>query len=135
MALGEEQGMELETGDRIVLKLFGAKLRLLRECCAASQRELAAASGVSRSSLSRYETGRGLPRLEQFLRLVAALHADIDDLRIDTGMPPEENLAAMRLLFKLKGVSPPEAKTTLQLIDGLLGELTRLAPKQNVRSS
>jgi transcriptional regulator with XRE-family HTH domain len=111
------------------LQNFGARLRLMRECCDASQRDLAKASGVSRSTLSRYEQGRVSPKPVQRARLVNAMYGDVEFLVPGAAAPTEEDLAAMRLLFRLKKVAPPQADTALRLIEGLLGELGRYCPQ------
>lgn len=109
------------------LQNFGARLRLLRECCGASQRELAAAAGVSRSTLSRYENGRAFPKPPQLVRLICALYGDLDFVRPGFAAPKAEDLASMRLLFRLNQITPPEAETTIRLIDGVLEEVGRRA--------
>ena len=129
MALMDEGQM---TARDFWLQNFGARLRLLRECCDASQRDLAAASGVSRSTLCRYEQGRALPKPLHVARLVNAMYGNFEFLRPGAAAPKEQDLAAMRLLFRLNRVSPPEAETTLRLIDGLLGELERQLPEIRV---
>ena len=52
---------------------LGRTLRHLRESAGLSQAELARRSGVGKSQLSKYESGKELPKLETLARLLEAL--------------------------------------------------------------
>lgn len=55
-------------------------IKEIREAAGMSQESLAAASGVSRVSIARYETGERVPSLEIAARIARALNCKIDDL-------------------------------------------------------
>lgn len=52
---------------------LGAALRLLREQAGLSQTRVAREAGMSKSQLSKYETGRELPKLDSLARILRAL--------------------------------------------------------------
>jgi transcriptional regulator with XRE-family HTH domain len=104
---------------------LGARLRQARRWCGASQKRLAAASGVSESTLARYEKGRTRPRSEQLYRVVQALSADLEFLLLGENPPSEEVIAAMKLRFSLGQISQGEAANVVQLIDGILSQMPR----------
>jgi transcriptional regulator with XRE-family HTH domain len=104
---------------------LGARLRQARLWCGASQKSLAAATGISRSSLGRYENGRGEPRIEDLLRLAQALQASLDYLLFGQCPPSEEEIAAMRLSWTLRRISGSEAANVVHLIDGILSQMQR----------
>jgi transcriptional regulator with XRE-family HTH domain len=102
---------------------LGARLRQSRLWCGASQKSLAAATGISRSSLGRYENGRVEPRIEDFLRLAQALHVNLDYLLFGQCPPNEEEIAGMRLSWTLRRISGSEAANVVHLIDGILSQM------------
>jgi transcriptional regulator with XRE-family HTH domain len=55
---------------------LGRTLRLLREKAGLSQAELARRSGIGKSQLSKYESGKELPKLPTLARLLEALETD-----------------------------------------------------------
>jgi len=55
---------------------LGNTLRALRESAGLSQAEVARQAGMGKSQVSRYELGRGLPKLESLERLLHILDAD-----------------------------------------------------------
>jgi transcriptional regulator with XRE-family HTH domain len=109
----------METGDR---------LRTLRRWCGASQRGLAKASGISLYALRRYEKGLAIPRLAELHRIAKALKASLVFLHSGALPPTEEDVAEMRLWWKLNQVSPQQAATVLQLVDGILSQIRRRVP-------
>jgi transcriptional regulator with XRE-family HTH domain len=102
---------------------FGDRLRQVRRWCDATQSALAAASGVSRGTLGRYENGRSTPREDHLARLAEALHIDPGFLLHGTNPPSPDEIATMRLQFRLERVSPPEVRTAVRLIDGILSQM------------
>ena len=59
---------------------FAENLAGLRKFKGMSQEELAAAIGVSRQTLSKYETGESVPDIERTQAIAAAFGVSIDDL-------------------------------------------------------
>lgn len=55
-------------------------IKEIREAAGMSQESLAAASGVTRVSIARYEAGERVPSLEIAARIARALNCKIDDL-------------------------------------------------------
>ncbi|MHB8509821.1 MAG: helix-turn-helix domain-containing protein [Candidatus Dormibacteria bacterium] len=65
-------------------RLFGVRLRELRERAGWSQEELAGVAGLDRSYLAEIEKGRRNPGLSTLLKLGSALQCRVGDL-----VPPE----------------------------------------------
>lgn len=63
-----------------VLAEVGPRLRRLRERRGVTLTELAAATGISKSTLSRLETGQRKPSLELLLPLAEMYHLPLDEL-------------------------------------------------------
>lgn len=68
-----------------VLAEVGPRLRRLRERRGVTLTELAATTGISKSTLSRLETGQRRPSLELLLPLAETYHLPLDEL---VGAPP-----------------------------------------------
>ncbi|HEV7506780.1 MAG TPA: helix-turn-helix transcriptional regulator [Thermoanaerobaculia bacterium] len=60
-------------GERLLFKNLGRALALLRELRGKSQAQLARAAGIGKSQLSKYETGKELPKLESLEKVLGAL--------------------------------------------------------------
>lgn len=74
-----------EVADRAAARgrhLMGTRLRALRSGKGVTQEELAAASGMSRVSIARIETGRQLPRYQTLVALAEALELPIERLLV-----------------------------------------------------
>src|SRR4051794_6188876 len=84
---------------------LGARLRQVRHWCGASQKDVAAASGVSRSPLVRYETCRTEPHTSPLYHIAQSLHVSLDYLLLGRNPPNEEDIAAMRLSWSLGQIS------------------------------
>ena len=63
-----------------VLAAVGPRLRRLREQRGVTLTDLAAATGISKSTLSRLETGQRRPSLELLLPLAETYHLPLDEL-------------------------------------------------------
>ena len=72
-------------GDRDVLAEVGPRLRRLRERRGLTLTALAAQTGISKSTMSRLESGQRKPSLELLLPLAEAHHLPLDEL---VGAPP-----------------------------------------------
>src|SRR3954454_7364355 len=68
------------SGDPDVLAEVGPRLRRLRERRGLTLTVLAAETGISKSTLSRLESGQRKPSLELLLPLAAAFHLPLDEL-------------------------------------------------------
>jgi len=106
---------------------LGAALRLLREQAGLSQTRAAREAGMGKSQLSKYETGRELPKLDSLARLLQALGVQplwLFYVANVLGSPgPGDSLPAHALLQA--GTSPflhPEEEAAFRsLFDQLLG--------------
>ena len=66
---------------------FAENLARLREAANKTQEELAEEIGVSRSSVAKWESGEGMPKIPNLIALRNVLHCPIDDmLRNEPGM-------------------------------------------------
>jgi transcriptional regulator with XRE-family HTH domain len=61
---------------------LGIALRLLRELRGSSQAALARQAGLGKSQLSKYETGREIPKIDSLERLLTALKISLLDLAL-----------------------------------------------------
>jgi transcriptional regulator with XRE-family HTH domain len=66
------------------VQIFKERLLLTRRRLGLSQDDLAAASGMFKTDISKYERGLSLPTLPRFVRLAQALHVGTDYL---VGLP------------------------------------------------
>lgn len=116
-----------------VLAEVGPRLRSLRERRGVTLTALAKTTGISKSTLSRLETGQRKPSLELLLPLAEAYQVPLDDL---VGAPPVGDPRVRikprsrngRLVFPLtdqtsglavwKVVIPPERERRLRVHDG-----------------
>jgi transcriptional regulator with XRE-family HTH domain len=116
-----------------VLAAVGPRLRSLRERRGVTLAALAAKTGISKSTLSRLETGQRKPSLELLLPLAEAYQVPLDDLvgAPDVGDPRvriKPRARNGRLVFPLtqqtsglavwKVVIPPERERKLRVHDG-----------------
>lgn len=60
--------------------VFSRRLKALREERGLSQAQLANASGIDKSAIARYETGRTLPGIDRAVTLARALDCSVDVL-------------------------------------------------------
>lgn len=60
--------------------MFADNLISLRKCCGMSQEELAAKIGVSRQTLSKYETGESVPDIDKCNAIAKVFGTTMDEL-------------------------------------------------------
>ena len=137
-----------------VLAQVGPRLRRLRERRGVTLNELAAKTGISKSTLSRLESGQRKPSLELLLPLADVHHLPLDEL---VGAPrvgdPRVHLAPRtrngRLVYPLTGPSsglavwkvviPPGSERTLRTHAGyewlyvLAGEMQLILGEHDLR--
>lgn len=66
---------------------LSGKIYLLRTRRELSQEDLAAALGVSRQSVSKWETGQSVPDLDKIIRMADLFGVSVDEL-VREGDPP-----------------------------------------------
>jgi len=101
---------------------FGVHLTSLREARGLSQKELAARVGCGSVQISRYETGRKLPRTPKiYVRLSMALGVSADELlgASAPGTPVDPRLAA-RLQALGERLAPEQVPVFLAVLDAVL---------------
>ena len=106
------------------------KIREVRENAGLSQAELARRAGIDRRQVSRWETGRGKPNLDNIQKLEKALGVD-DDTRLMVALLTDQTARRPEILEgwleKLKDRAgrpeePPDADTVGRLLKELLTE-------------
>ena len=80
---------------------FAENLTALRKYKGMSQEDLAAAIGVSRQTLSKYETGESVPDIERTQAIARVFGTSIDEL-VTFEPPPRRS-------FRLRGASTSSA--------------------------
>ncbi len=94
----------------------GSIIREVRQRSGLSQRALAKLAGTSGPTVSFYESGERIPRVDTLQRLVDAAGASITvAVELDDGVPPlQEAGEALRLVLGLADHLPRESTQRLQ---------------------
>ena len=107
--------------------MFAENLVALRKVHAMSQEELAERIGVSRQTLSKYETGESLPDIEKCKALADVFGITVDDLicyeksaGMGLGIPPKGKhvFGLVRVGEKGQIVIPAKARTVFHIKPG-----------------
>ena len=107
--------------------MFADNLMELRKYYALSQEELAARIGVSRQTLSKYETGESLPDIEKCKALADVFGVTVDDLisyeksaGMGIGIPPKGKhiFGMVKVGEKGQVVIPAKARTIFHIKPG-----------------
>ena len=107
--------------------MFAENLVALRKVHAMSQEELAERIGVSRQTLSKYETGESLPDIEKCKALADVFGITVDDLicyeksaGMGLGIPPKgkQVFGLVRVGEKGQIVIPAKARTVFHIKPG-----------------
>ena len=103
--------------------ILADKIILLRRKCGWSQEQLAEQLGISRQSVSKWESGASIPDLDKIIRLSSLFGVSCDYLLKDeveeityTDGPEEEGTAGQE---KIRSVSLEEANTFMELAERL----------------
>jgi transcriptional regulator with XRE-family HTH domain len=93
-----------------IYRLFGRRLRELRESRHLPQQELATLSGLTRASIANIESGRQRVLLHQILQFAEALRVDLDALVPRISEPAQLNdlgthTSMVNYLQRLRGLS------------------------------
>lgn len=106
---------------------FSNTLAALRKERGLSQLQLSEKTGLSRSAIGMYETGKREPDMETLKALAEFFHVDMNTLTTgDSNSEMSELLEAlrtrddMRMLFKLaKDASPEDVRSAVRIIEAL----------------
>ncbi len=80
---------------------LSGKIYLLRTRRELSQEDLAAALGVSRQSVSKWETGQSVPDLDKIIRMADLFGVSVDEL-VREGDPPAPPQAEPRVVYLMQ---------------------------------
>ncbi len=96
-------------------RLFGARVRVLRERDGRTQEALAEAVGLQPATVSQIENGHEAPRFASIVRLAQALGEPVESLfAFDTvGAPDKDHARATRELLRLLRDQPPDVVRTV----------------------
>ena len=97
--------------------MFKDNLLALRKIHNMSQEELADAIGVSRQTLSKYETGESLPDIEKCMLIADVFGVTIDDL-LNYDPKDEDSLGLAKMGDKGQIVIPAKARKIFDLNPG-----------------
>lgn len=106
---------------------FSDTLISLRKSHGLSQQMLAEKTGLTRSAVGMYETGRREPDMETLKLLAEFFHVDMNTLTTGTGDSELNELLEtlrtredMRMLFKLaKDATPDDVRSAVKIIEAL----------------
>lgn len=107
---------------------FGQRLARLRRARGLTQRQLAAATGISQRMIAYYETRVVSPPADVITKLVDALHASADDLlgvKPRAAASPEPPLTTVELRLwrkfrELRHLREDERRAVLKVVDSFL---------------
>lgn len=86
------------------MKIFGERIRALRESMHYSQVEFAKVFGIGQSRVVRYEKGEASPPLELLVKIANRYDVSLDYMLGRTDHPQGKLLAQWHVLTKEKGV-------------------------------
>ena len=98
-------------------KFVGKTLQNLRKRSGIKQSELAELIGISEKHLSKIETGKNFPSLDNFFKMAEILKFDLGDFGVKTGSC--ENEYSQTLLKLAFSASSSEAKSYCEIIETL----------------
>ena len=102
---------------------LGGRLRTLRQWCRASQRSFARVSGISATTLRRYEACSSFPRPAHLATLGEVLNTSLVFLVRGEGPPSAEDLTVLRLAWIMTLASPGHRRAALELAEGILSQM------------
>ena len=93
-----------------IYKMFGRRLRELREKNRVPQEELATLSGLTRSSIANIENGKQRVMLHQLLKFAEALRVDLATLVPNQSKGPELQEAKKDYLDQVRTFAKPHSR-------------------------
>lgn len=102
-------------------KAIGEKLMQLRTERAETQEQVAACIGISSVSLSRYETGSRMPKMNILAKLAKHYEETVDEIigSEETKKDPAENQLDQKLIEMLVNLSPDEVQRVQDFVAGM----------------
>lgn len=104
--------------------MFAEKLKSLREEKGFSQQNLAELSGINKMLISKYETGRSAPNMENLGKLAKALGVTADCMIFDNVLSADriecKDIELMEKFKEAEDLSEEDRKTIKILIDAII---------------
>lgn len=111
------------------------KITALRTEQKLSQGDVAEKLGVSRQSVSKWETGQSVPELDKIVKLADLFGVSVDELVRDgeepQPPPPQGEAAAPRVVYVERRLAPTQIVGAVLLALGLLGVILGVAVSGN----
>lgn len=108
----------------MLARLFGRRLRTLREERHLTQAELARRIHATVPQVSRYERGEGLPAAETLVSMAAVLSVDFNTLlAVDTTLPTPPTIRDLPLLERFQEIEKlgkADRDAVLRIIDAVV---------------
>ena len=104
--------------------MFGKKLKRLREERSFSQQYLANQAGMNKMLISKYETGRSTPTMDNLGKIAKALDVTVDYLIFDNvpsnGRVEFKDVELLEKFKEAEDLSEEDRKTIKTLIDAMI---------------
>ncbi|MCM1150408.1 MAG: helix-turn-helix domain-containing protein [Butyricicoccus sp.] len=112
------------------------KITALRTGLKLSQGDVAEKLGVSRQSVSKWETGQSVPELDKIVKLADLFGVSVDELVRDgdaprAAPPPREEAPEARIVYVERRLAPTQVIGAVLLVLGLLGVIFGVAVSGN----
>jgi transcriptional regulator with XRE-family HTH domain len=108
----------------MLARLFGPRLRTLREERGLTQADLAHRIHATVPQVSRYERGQALPAAETLVTMAGVLSIDFNTLLgVDTSLPPAPTIRDLPMLERFKEIEKldkPDRDAVLRIIDAVI---------------
>ncbi|MGA7990282.1 MAG: helix-turn-helix domain-containing protein [Thermoanaerobaculia bacterium] len=105
-------------------RLFGPRLRALREERGFTQREFAGRIGATVPQVSRYERGQALPAAETLVAIAGVLAVDFNTLLgVDTSLPPAppiHDLPVLERFQEIQKLGKLDRDAVIRIIDAVI---------------
>jgi transcriptional regulator with XRE-family HTH domain len=111
--------LDTETADKLALAI-GERLTACRLEQNLRQQEVAAATGISRSQLSRYEAGLTLPTILNLIKLTQFYCVAVDKVAVGAEEIQFNNLELRKRVADLEAKGGAYIRLLLEYIDGLI---------------
>jgi transcriptional regulator with XRE-family HTH domain len=111
--------LDTENADKLALAI-GERLTAYRIDQNLRQLEVAAATGISRTQLSRYEAGLTLPTIPNLIKLTQFYGVPVDKVALGAEEVPFNHRELRKKVADLEAKGPALIRLLLEYIDGLI---------------